>query len=140
MIDLSNKERESIMFYGTKKVSEMGMWASYVTPHRFENIVALQAAEKLVAVKNRQMGNIVSDLRNAGEHKLIARIEREIEWYNDEVARHNEWVDKLEHAVSQFKQVRGVRSPRSATIEYMRSGAYETWSPRDWYFSPEVFY
>ena len=77
------------------KIKRMTEWASVITPRRSKYLPVLDKIERVgVNTSRRQVGNVISDLRNMGEFDLIHELKEEIEAYNAGVVdMHNREVD-----------------------------------------------
>jgi hypothetical protein len=75
--------------------AHMNTWGSVITHPRAKalgRIIHLIAQASKSPI-NRQVGNVINDLRNLGEHGLIDELKRCIDAYNQEVDEFNQAVD-----------------------------------------------
>jgi hypothetical protein len=80
--------------------STMSMWASVVTTHRAKALGGvIQKIDAVVpsACQNRQVGNIVGDLKARGRHDLIHELENAVAGYNEQVERDNNYIAGLKY-------------------------------------------
>ena len=74
----------------TSKFHPMNTWGSFLSPQRAQHFDKALLAEIDAAIpsgtKNRQIGNIINDLRIRGRVDLIDRLNAEISHYNYYVA------------------------------------------------------
>jgi len=86
---------------------EMSMWSSVITTHRAKQLgEIIQKIERVSRdPRNRQVGNVVGDLRNLHEFSLIDELKEAVEGYNERVREDNKVVVRrrdIQRAIKDF--------------------------------------
>jgi len=108
--------------------AKMNLWGSFLSPRRANSYALRDVVRKIEAAgvnaQRRQLGNIVNDLRNFGEHDLIDELKLAVDAYNEEVQRFNNYVVFL-HAVN--NKLRRYKRTEAFQIAYETTFPYGVW-------------
>jgi len=90
---------------------EINMWSSVMTPPRAKALGEIIDIVEACGVKtlHRQLGNITNDLRAFGHLQTLARLENEVEAYNEGVREQNESYDQVASLLARGKTAREKR-------------------------------
>ena len=103
---------------------EINMWASVLTPLRAKALGEIIDIVEACGVKtsNRQLGHIANDLRAFGHLQTLARLENEVEAYNEGVREDNATYAQVASLLARGKNSREkrYRISVSAACQYLQ--------------------
>lgn len=123
----------------------MDMWSSVITTRRAKALGRIIERVQTVTGKNpvnRQVGNVVSDLRNLHEFDLIHELEGEIEAYNQDVLETNKRVAlrrDLHRAIKAWAQTSKQRAFVKHEVDYIELEQLLEEATRGLGYQPSVY-